>query len=388
MGRRTPPQSATRIAFGVITVFVLAQVVWWIVFQQRYIGSVTRERLAAWQRDAAAANLALEAQNDAGIRQELERRYPHLSYDGGAFVIRASSRESFQRKQEGYLRMFAYEGSFFVLVTLGGLAFIGLSLRAERDLKERQQNFLGAITHEFKTPLSTLRLLVETALMRPLDPAKRRDYLMRMETELARLEQTSEQALASARLEQAEDPPVLSAEDLNLVVERIVQRSQAGLEARGAKLTVEYAPVPLPVSIDEAAFSVVLNNLLDNAVKYSPDESKPVRVGLEAKKDLVLTHVSDEGIGVKETEVKRIFEQFYRTGNEMTRTSKGVGLGLHLVKRITEAMNGWVRVEANPESRRGSRFTVVLPKRVGLDHSAQPTDLQRPDTIERGRETT
>ncbi len=102
----------------------------------------------------------------------------------------------------------------------------------------------------------------------------------------------------------------------------------------------------------------------------------------------MLIHVSDEGIGVKETEVKRIFEQFYRTGNEMTRTSKGVGLGLHLVKRITEAMNGWVRVEANPESRRGSRFTVVLPKRVGLDHSAQPTDLQRPDTIERGRETT
>jgi signal transduction histidine kinase len=373
----------------VITVFVLAQVVWWIVFQQRYIGTVTRERLAAWQRDAISANVALErAQNDASLRQELEQRYPHLSYDGRSFVVREASRESFRRKQQGYLRMFAYEGPFFVLVTLSGLAFIGLSLRAERDLKKRQQNFLSAITHEFKTPLSTLRLLVETALLRPLDPAKQRDYLVRMEAELARLEQTSEQVLASARLEQTEDAPMLSAEDLNQVVKEIVQRSRAGLEARGAQLTLEYAPDPLPVSIDEAAFSVVLNNLLDNAVKYSPDKAKPIGVSLEAQKDLVLTHISDEGIGVKETEAKRIFEQFYRTGNEMTRTSKGVGLGLHLAKRITEAMNGWIRVEANPEAWRGTRFTVVLPKRVGLDREPQPTDHQPPVTTERSGETT
>ena len=214
-------------------------------------------------------------------------------------------------------------------------------------------------------------LLVQTARLRRMPSDRLDTYLIHMEAELDRLERTSEQVLASARLEQAmgdpESPgPVLNEADLNRVVEDCVAAARPGLEARGAELTVELSPEPLPVSIDEAAFSVVMNNLLDNAVKYSSGADKTVRVALERDDDLVRVHVEDRGVGFSEAEAERLFERFYRSGDEMTREAPGVGLGLYLVRSITEAMNGWVRAGQNP-SGGGARFTVVLPRRLSRE---------------------
>lgn len=364
-------QTVTRLAFGVVIVFVLAQVLWWVIFQQRYTGNVTQTTLEHWQASATTANLLMaQPTSGASVRRQLEESYPHLVWNGERFEVGSENIAALRREQRGYLRMFVFEASVFVLVVLAGLYIIALNLRSERELKRRQQNFLSAITHEFKTPLSTLRLLLETVLFRPLPAEKQRRYLERMEEELSRLEQTSEQVLASARLEQSEQAPALQSLELNSVVQGIIGKARSGLEARGAVLTVTYSPEALPVSLDASAFSVVLNNLLDNAVKYSPGTEKIVMVRLEHKSDLIFTHVEDRGVGIKESEAGHIFDRFYRTGNEMTRESTGVGLGLHLVKTITEAMNGWVRCEPNPAGE-GTRFTVVLPKRVSLTTEEQ-----------------
>jgi len=388
-------QAATRVAFGVIVVFVLSQAAWWIVFEFQTIHQATQEQLDAWQRDASLANevlgLAGEAQGapatdttggatpgapagggatarQKAMQERILSRYPNLGFQGslpdGRFVVDPASRAGLLATQNRHLRMFAFEGPTFALVVLSMLLLIAATLRSERELKRRQQNFLSAITHEFKTPISTLRLLVQTALMRSLPPAKQQDYLRRMEAELDRLERTSEQVLASARLEHAEHAPGFAPLELNHVVQGVVGAARSGLEARGALLKVDYAPEPLPVSIDPDAFAVVLNNLLDNAVKYTPGAERPVRIKLERRGDLIEVHVDDHGVGLNEGEEERVFERFYRTGDEMTRESEGVGLGLHLVRSITEAMNGWVRAGANPDAERGSRFTVVLPRRV------------------------
>ncbi|MEJ2358515.1 MAG: HAMP domain-containing sensor histidine kinase [Deinococcales bacterium] len=381
------------MAFGVIVVFVLSQAAWWIVFEFRTIHQATREQLDAWQRDAQLANEVLaQAGETAGgtlsgvpnvgggarqhaIQQRILARYPHLTFEGtlpnGHFVVDPASRASFLAAQNRHLRMFAFEGPTFALVVLSMLLLIAATLRSERELKRRQQNFLSAITHEFKTPISTLRLLVQTAQMRSLPPEKQEEYLRRMEAELDRLERTSEQVLASARLEHAENAPDFGALELNHVVQGIVGAARSGLEARGALLKVDYAPEPLPVSIDPDAFAVVLNNLLDNAVKYTPGAERPVRVKLERRGEWIDVHVDDQGVGVTEGEEERVFERFYRTGDEMTRESEGVGLGLHLVRSITEAMNGSVRAGPNPGAERGSRFTVTLPRR------AASTQLER-----------
>ena len=373
----------TRIAFGVIIVFVLAQVVWWIIFQARYIGGVTETTLENWRQDAAAVNALLASSpRDSALIEEVQRDYPHLYFEDGRFVLDRSAVQAFTNEQRGYVRMFAFEGPFFSLVVLTGLFIIAKSLRTERELKQRQQNFLNAVSHEFKTPLSTLRLLVETALYRALKPEKQRDYLERMERELTRLEATSEQVLASARLEQHASTQPLQSADLKSAVQSVVERSRSGLEARGVRLETSYPDTSLPVSLDPDALSIVLNNLLDNAAKYSSgagkNGEKRVRVRVEAKRHLAAVHVEDEGVGLDPQEVRRVFDKFYRVGNELTRESTGVGLGLHLVKSLTEAMNGWVRCESpNPATGKGSRFSVVFPKRVGASASAATRDWLR-----------
>ena len=384
---RITSRRATRIAFIVVVVFLLAQVAWWLIFQGRYIEGVTQTTSASWERDATTATRFYAAQPSA--RAQLIQVYPHLQFADGRFAVDQAELQAFRTEQRGHLRMFAFEGPFYALIILAGLYIIGLSLRAERELKRRQQNFLNAVSHEFKTPISTLRLLVETALYRPLRPEKQRDYLGRMEREVTRLEVLSEQILASARLEHAPTVQTLSSTDLNSVVKRVAERERSGLEARGARLEVCYTPDALNVSLDPSAFGTVLSNLLDNAVKYSPGPDKVVRVRLEAQRHLALVHVEDEGIGLGEGEKARIFDPFYRVGDELTRATSGVGLGLHLVRSMTEAMNGWVRCDAplDAQTGRGSRFSVVLPRlaaakpapAVEPPEAAPRTDLH-PDT--------
>lgn len=373
---KQPSQTLTRIAFGVIIVFVLAQVVWWIVFQQRYVRQTLNTTIANWERDAEVANGALaRGVFDAALHTEFLEAYPHLRFVDGQFRVDMGDVAQVRREQLGHVRMFAYEGPFFVLVVMLGLYIIHRSLRAERELKQRQQNFLNAVSHEFKTPISTLRLLIQTALYRSLSPDKQRSYLEKMAGELSRLELTSQQVLAAARLEQSPLRAPLEAFDLRDVVRDIIARLRPGLEARGASVRLEVPPEALTVSIDPAAFSVVLSNLLDNAVKYTQQSDKPVTVRLEPSAHLALLHVEDQGIGLSNGEAKRVFDKFYRVGNEMTRSAKGVGLGLYLVKSITEAMNGWVRCEGLEP---GTRFTVVLPRRVAA--SVAQSEPRLPET--------
>jgi signal transduction histidine kinase len=368
-------RSLTRLAFAVIIVFVLAQVIWWIIFQQRYVDGVTESTLSRWQGEAGLATTLY--QDSPELLEDLQTLYPHLEFnpEEARFIVRSSAVREFTQRQNSHIRMYAYEGPFFVLVILGGLAIIARSLRQERELKRRQQNFLSAITHEFKTPLSTLRLLIETVQMRRLTSEKQRDYLQRMDGELSRLERTSDQVLAAARLEQSREPPVLEALELNSVVQGIIGKTRSSLEARGALLSVVYNAEPLPVSLNQDAFSLVLSNLLDNAVKYSPQVPKPVTVKLELDGDLISLHVIDEGIGLSDDAKHLIFERFYRAGHELTRSSKGVGLGLYLVKSITEAMNGWVKV--TPNSPKGTRFSIVLPRRV----TTEPHTVLQAETL-------
>jgi signal transduction histidine kinase len=369
-GRKMSSRTATNIAFAVIIVFVVMQVVWWFVFQNRYARQVTQETISAWERDAVTAAELLES-GSSGAELLLER-FPHLSYtQADGFSVASQAQRTFLAAQRGHLRMFALEGTTFIAVIIATLIFVSSRLRAERELEARQHNFLSAVTHEFKTPLSTLRLLIETALYRDLPAAKLRSYLLKMERELARLEESSDQVLASARLEQASGLPVLQALELNGIMQGVAGKLRAGLEMRGARLEIIYSPEPLPVSLDPQAFELVLNNLLDNAVKYTPAEVKPVTVRLLRDEHLVQVRVEDEGPGVTPAEAGRIFDRFYRVGSEMTRTSRGVGLGLHLVQRTMEAMNGWVRYEPNAQAVTGSCFVLLLPLRVHLSEAEQ-----------------
>jgi signal transduction histidine kinase len=130
---------------------------------------------------------------------------------------------------------------------------------------------------------------------------------------------------------------------------------------------LEVTTQALPVNLDPAAFSIVLGNLLENAVKYTTTPEKPVLVTLETREARALVIVEDRGIGISQKEIPHVFDQFYRVGNELTRTAKGLGLGLYLVRGITELLGGTVQLETLEI---GTRFTVSLPLAPARD--AQP----------------
>jgi signal transduction histidine kinase len=357
-------RALTRAAFAVIGLFVLAQVVWWLIFIVRLVDRQSEARMLAWMNDLESVNRILV--NEPEALTPMLSRYPHLRAVAGEVRVEiddaaVSAAEGANRSVR---RMVMFEGPFFAVVILLLLSFIAGSLRAERELKRRQANFLSAVTHEFNTPITTLRLLLQTMQLRTLSPERSLQHLRQMEGELDRLQRTGAQVLAAARLEQSPEPPVLKAVDLNAAVQGIVGRSRAGLSVRGAQLIVHYAPEPVPVSLDLEAFALVLENLFDNAVKYSLGDAKPIRVTIIGEPEVVRLVVEDEGVGIPATERERVFERFYRSGEELTRTASGVGLGLHLVRSITEAMNGWVSVSAGSEGR-GTRFTLTFMRRIG-----------------------
>lgn len=357
----------TQWAFGVIIAFLVAQVAWWLWFQADYIGGVTADTEAAWRDDAALANRIAAIEPTAV--DELSDAHPHLRYVDGRFVVDEERLAAFVDDQRSALRMFRFEGVFFVLVVLSGLVVLARSLAAARELERRQHNFLLAVTHEFRTPISAMRLLIETLQYRSPSPERLADYLRRMERELSRLQRSSDQVLASARLEQIAQQGEARREDLDELVPALVAKVRGAFEARGARVTVAPAGETLPVRVAPEAFELVLTNLLDNAVKYSPGTEKPVLVGLSRRGDQAELVVEDEGVGVPPEEADKVFERFYRPGSEMTRRSQGVGLGLYLVRSNVELMGGRVECGPRPDGRRGTRFTVTLPLAQALEQA-------------------
>jgi signal transduction histidine kinase len=344
------------MAFVVLVVFLVVQVVWWMVFQRNYIDTHVAQTASAWALQAEFATKAKPTTLP-----------PHLEWLAGRVVVRQSALEEFRHRQERYLRMFAFEVPFFLAIMFLGLWVIWRSLQSDKELRRRQENFLMAASHEFRTPVSSLKLLLETLQLRQLEPDKQQDILRRAQSELGRLAQTTERVLATARLER-ESNPSLETHDLGRWVQRTLERQREGLEARGARLELHIAP-NLPVNINPEALEIVLHNLLDNAIQYTPSLEKPIVVSVFPSGTRAILTIEDRGVGISSKETKYVFDQFYRVGSELTRASKGLGLGLYLVKALTERMNGQVRLESLPV---GTRFVLSFGLQAQPALKAQP----------------
>lgn len=351
-------RTATRTAFAVIIAFVTVQMAWWIYFFSGYVSEVSHGTLDSLQREVESLNRMLDA-GDPGVIQLMATR-PHFRFDSsGRVVLDDSAVSQFEKDQGKVVRMLAFEGPFFVLVVMTGLFIIARSLRVERELKQRQQNFLDAIGHEYKTPLGSLRLLVETLQLRRVTPEKLQEYLSTMGSEIDRLEHTAQQVLATARLETGAPHLAMERHELGALVRELTESALPGLASRGGEVDVVTPHEQLFVTADRSLMAVLLENLLDNAVKYTPEPHKLVEVRVRRDGAAAVVEIDDRGVGIPEKELRLVFDRFYRVGNELTRTSPGIGLGLYLVKRAAESLGGTVTVAARPGG--GTRASVRLP---------------------------
>jgi signal transduction histidine kinase len=271
-------------------------------------------------------------------------------------------------------------GSLFFGLLIFGLLLICIWLVREMRLNQRQQDFLDAVTHEMKTPLSSLRLFVETLGRHELSPERRRHFLATMGEDLGRLERTLDQVLAAARAEARVRSPRLGTVELGGILEPCVDEIRARHRLPEGAFHLEFAG-PTWVRGDKEELGLVFRNLLENAVKYS-DSPVEVRVtvatGAEGR---VGVEISDRGIGIPRGELRKIFQRFYRASRSVQRQAVGLGLGLFIVRQLVRRQGG--RVVARSEGAgRGSRFVVTLraaPEAVfsesALDPGAGPEAL-------------
>jgi two-component system, OmpR family, sensor histidine kinase SenX3 len=243
----------------------------------------------------------------------------------------------------------------------GGLVLLLVEDQTEsRRVEEVRRDFVANTSHELKTPVGALALLAETVEDAADDPEAVRRFAGRMRQEAARLTNLVQDMITLSRIQAAEPVPDPVPVKLDDVVAEALDRCRMRASARGIEL-VATGGHGLSVLGDEDLLITALRNLLENAVAYSPDKTR-VEVSVRlAPGDAVEISVADQGIGIPERDLERIFERFYRVDPARSRATGGTGLGLAIVKHVTAAHGGKVTVVSTEGA--GSAFTLRLPLR-------------------------
>ena len=247
------------------------------------------------------------------------------------------------------------EGAVFLGILISGMIFVLRYMKREAIINKAERNFVLAMSHELKTPIASVRLALQTLLKKDLPDEKRQELLKTALNDNRRLATIAENVLLVARLEQDHAGIVPQEVDFSALVRQICS-SLASTVARKHHLTCRVDD-EVYVWGDASLLESVVVNLVENAVKYSPEGSE-VTVVLSSSQSVVLS-VEDQGIGIAPNERDRIFKRFYRSEEENVRKSKGTGLGLYIVYEIVKSHRGKVWSDNNHPQ--GSIFKVSLP---------------------------
>jgi signal transduction histidine kinase len=252
----------------------------------------------------------------------------------------------------------------FVLavVLLGGLAVVYRSAAAQIDLTRQQQDFVAAVSHELKTPLTSIRMYGEILRAGWASEEKKKTYYDFIFHESERLSRLIANVLRLARLTRNGDEmdvkPATASELLSLVESKVASQ----VEQAGFRLVLDRDPQAgsASIAVDADSLVQILINLVDNALKFSAhSQQKVVEIGARVAQGSVVFRVRDYGPGIAPRHLERIFELFYRAEDELTRETTGTGIGLALVSELTAAMGGEVGVR---NCQPGAEFTVTFPR--------------------------
>lgn len=246
------------------------------------------------------------------------------------------------------------EGFSFFMVIAAGAIFVYRSVKRQLKTSQQQQNFMMAITHELKTPIAVSKLNLETLQKRKLDEAQQQKLVQSALQEANRMNALCNNMLLSSQIDAGGYKMTTDEINISDLVHNCTQDFTTRFPQR---LITENIEQDLFSFADTMLMQMVINNLLDNALKYSPKETT-ITVNVEKQQNKIYIRIADNGPGIDDTEKKKIFDKFYRLGNEATKRAKGTGLGLYLVKRIIKAHNGDIYVNNNQPG--GAVFVIEL----------------------------
>jgi signal transduction histidine kinase len=340
------------------------QVGWWLIDQHAYTAQRVQAARAAYAAQVAAAQALLDSGVSARQVQDL---LPQVTVSTGRAALSPQLTRMLTSEQHRRDTQYAWEGAFFLLVLAICIAVIARALRAEAQVHEQQNSFLALVSHQFKTPLASLQLSLETLALRTLPPDAVRTLIDRMLADLARMELMVTQILESARLERGrvdfKAEPVQLASAVARVLGQLEERSRAEHVSLASDI-----PSALYVASDPLALDVVVRNVLENAltaVRLAGGGS--IALSARAAAAEVQLTVQDSGVGFTAEQGGRLFEKFTRLHGD----HYGTGLGLFIVRRLMELAHGSVSARSDGPGR-GARVTLSWPAAAGLPSAAAP----------------
>ncbi|HXB05476.1 MAG TPA: HAMP domain-containing sensor histidine kinase [Puia sp.] len=306
--------------FWILLIYIITGLAWWFIAlqtQNRQVSAMRREQLHPNDPDYAAKLNAITTEEKKQTARNIG------------------------------------EGSTYLGLILLGAIYVYREVRQQLRLQQQQQNFMMAVTHELKTPIAVTKLNLETLLKHRLDEQKQQKMIQAALQETNRLDSLATNILVASQLE---GEYVRSKESIDFSA--LVQHAMQDFRHRFPDRQWEENVTPgCTITGDPLLLQLLVNNLIENAIKYSPREGV-ITVGLQQRAHAIWLTVADQGQGIPDDEKKKIFDKFYRTGQEATRRTKGTGLGLYLCRKIAEDHRATLKVTDN--SPVGSIFTVVL----------------------------
>lgn len=294
--------------------------------------------------------------SESKSKNERSTSLPKWTNSGYYFGVQFPNREGQLLNQMGIW-------SFSSVVLLVVIIFFGYTLFVilkQKRLSEIQKDFINNMTHEFKTPISTIAVSTEVLKDPSIlhQPERLSRYATIIENENNRLKQHVERVLQMARLEKQDVD--LKKETLNLheLISEVVQSMRVALQEKSGNVQLDFAATQPEIEADRHHMTNVIYNLLDNAIKYCRTQPQ-IKFQTQSSRNGLVLIVSDNGIGISDENKKHIFQKFYRVPTGNVHDVKGFGLGLHYVNQIIKAHRG--KIAVNSELGKGCTFTILLP---------------------------
>lgn len=323
-----------QVAFVVLLVVCVAQLGWWLIDQWAHTAEDTRRTEQLYRQSLAAA----EALKGRGLNADaITEFFPQIIDTPAGLAIDPRVLAELDDERFSRINQYAWEGGFFLVVLLATIGVLAGAIRSEARLRRRQSNFVTAVTHELKSPLAAMRLAAETLELRHAEGETRERIIRRLLASLDRMESTVANVLDTARIDEGRLALRPAYVDLAEAVDELVEGLAHTAQSRGVGLQAEI-PAGLRVSADPQALNAVLRNLVDNALgAVAGAESPSVTVSAVARDGWATIEVRDNGRGFDPLDTEKLFEKFYRPGDEMRREVRGTGLGLYIARQLAHA---------------------------------------------------
>ena len=256
-----------------------------------------------------------------------------------------------------------FEGCFLMLLILAGVYVIFVYWNKQNRLNQMQSNFVASVSHELKSPLASIQLYLETLKYQEVSKEESLDFVETMLSDTSRLSGLIENILQSSKADPKSMELQFQKVDLGKFLSEVAQDHKRQFEEKKCKVDLQLEASPL-LTIDRKALQMVFNNLIGNALRYSPVGSA-LKIHLHRKGRFWDIDFADQGIGFDKKDMKKVFKKFYRVQNKDTQNIEGAGLGLFISHEIVRNHKGKLRVSSLGRGK-GSVFTVSLPISRGL----------------------